>query len=463
LLLFVLAGCGGPQAEFVFREETQNLTRDARQKLEKTVVEAFGTPEELAAWLKMPVDFGRFNGKLAKMESPRALKVQLDEEAAKAALAAGDDLNGCGLLWTSGGASGTGAVVESYDSKTRILHLRKSLDGEAKPKPGAEFTVAGYQLRAGRRYYHRHCMHCHGVSGDGNGPTAQYLNPLPRDYRLGIFKFTNIKDQEGASRDDLARIIKQGIPGTYMPSFMLLPDNERVAIIEYVRFLAMRGQFEKGLADELNDFSDEAWSEMSGEDRDARLEEVFGEEGYFPDTVNDTADQIAENWNNYELEESVIVPGVPRVPDTPESRRRGRELFMSKKAQCASCHGASGLGNGPQTYSRNKLPSGETAKKPGLFDRWGHPIQPRNLTRGIYRGGRRPYDIYCRITSGIKGTPMAGFKAVFEKEEDIWNVVNYVLSIPQGEPLPNEHRLTKGEHGEESEAAADDKKTTSGE
>ena len=25
--------------------------------------------------------------------------------------------------------------------------------------------------------YRRHCAHCHGVSGDGHGPTAQFLNP----------------------------------------------------------------------------------------------------------------------------------------------------------------------------------------------------------------------------------------------------------------------------------------------
>jgi hypothetical protein len=31
--------------------------------------------------------------------------------------------------------------------------------------------------------YRRHCAHCHGISGDGQGPTAAILNPYPRDYR----------------------------------------------------------------------------------------------------------------------------------------------------------------------------------------------------------------------------------------------------------------------------------------
>ncbi len=34
--------------------------------------------------------------------------------------------------------------------------------------------------------YRRHCAHCHGISGGGDGPTASILNPYPRDYRPGV-------------------------------------------------------------------------------------------------------------------------------------------------------------------------------------------------------------------------------------------------------------------------------------
>ena len=30
------------------------------------------------------------------------------------------------------------------------------------------------------RLYREHCAHCHGISGDGVGPTAVFLNPYPR-------------------------------------------------------------------------------------------------------------------------------------------------------------------------------------------------------------------------------------------------------------------------------------------
>ena len=36
--------------------------------------------------------------------------------------------------------------------------------------------------------YRQHCVHCHGITGDGMGPTAPFLNPYPRDYRPGVFK-----------------------------------------------------------------------------------------------------------------------------------------------------------------------------------------------------------------------------------------------------------------------------------
>ena len=36
--------------------------------------------------------------------------------------------------------------------------------------------------------YLEHCVQCHGISGDGRGPTAAFLNPYPRDFRLGKFQ-----------------------------------------------------------------------------------------------------------------------------------------------------------------------------------------------------------------------------------------------------------------------------------
>ena len=54
--------------------------------------------------------------------------------------------------------------------------------------------------------------------------------------------------------------------------------------------------------------------------------------------------------------------------------------------------------------------------------------RPRNLRLGIYRGGRRPVDLYWRIRNGIDGTPMpAGQKLT---DEQVWSLVDYVRNLP---------------------------------
>ena len=66
-------------------------------------------------------------------------------------------------------------------------------------------------------------------------------------------------------------------------------------------------------------------------------------------------------------------------------------------------------------------------------------IMPRNLRHGIYRGGRRPIDVYWRILHGIDGSPMpaasmklegAPPEAIGLTSEDVWHLVDYVRSLP---------------------------------
>jgi hypothetical protein len=56
-------------------------------------------------------------------------------------------------------------------------------------------------------------------------------------------------------------------------------------------------------------------------------------------------------------------------------------------------------------------------------------IPPRNLRLGVYRGGRRPLDLYYRIHAGINGAPMPAAKGTVSPE-DIWHIVNYIRSLP---------------------------------
>jgi hypothetical protein len=92
-------------------------------------------------------------------------------------------------------------------------------------------------------------------------------------------------------------------------------------------------------------------------------------------------------------------------------------------------------------------------EKPAYKDDWGNDILPRNITQGIFRGGRRPIDIYRRIYSGINGTPMPAIGeskkpdgSPLLSQDDLWAIVHYVGSISQA-PVHNHEHAPEPEHG----------------
>src|SRR5262249_58174589 len=124
---------------------------------------------------------------------------------------------------------------------------------------------------------------------------------------------------------------------------------------------------------------------------------------------------------------------------------------------CVGRHGAAGRCDGGNTEKCWEVPNSKPKRlyeEPGLHDDWGHAQKPRDLTRGIYRGGRRPIDIFRRVHEGIPGTQMAGFANVLSHEE-IWDVVNFVLSLPfDGEESAYPTELKEGPEEETKVAAA---------
>lgn len=443
-----VVGCSGSdypegfKSSFVYGERTESLIAEAQNGVgdlpgvKEMVDERFGSPQDLNGWSKLPIDFGGVSGKVT--ESPAdgiAVKeLMLEFEAAV------DQVDDQPILlqFVTGDAAPSVAVIQKWSAENNRASLTTSM--EVPPKAGDVVVVsAGENLVHGRGLYMRHCSHCHGTSGDGQGPTARYLNPRPRDYRHGVFKFTSTTAQSKVSRKDLSRVLRNGIPGTYMPSFVpMLKDDELYKVVEYVRFLSMRGEFERKLASELStDYSKEAVQSRkeSGEkynDIVAELKDFLSED--LADSLEFVSDDLAGSWEGADEDSSVVQPDMARIEDTIESRRIGRELFLSKAINCADCHGVSGKGNGPQTtiYEKNPVTQ-KLYSEPGLHDVWDNVNQPRNLTYGIYRGGRRPIDVFCRIHAGIKGSRMPSHKNL--KHEEIWHIVNYVLSIPfESEP-----------------------------
>jgi mono/diheme cytochrome c family protein len=432
LLGLVVSGCSDGDSSYAYSQRTQSLIEEAQNGsdngpgVKQALDSRFGNPQQLKAWMKLPVQWG---GSVASVDSIAAteqgtvIKFKTEEGVILPASAAT-------VQFVTGERAGQTVALSNWDKEAG----EGKLDGVTEEVAASgDLCVldGGSTLKSGRMLYMRHCSHCHGTAGDGQGPTAQYMIPKPRDYRHGVFKFTSTNDQSKVSRNDLMRVLKYGIPGTYMPSFLLMKEEELQAIVEYVRFLSMRGEYERRLVNELaSDYSKKAVSDRLGSesrpDIVKELESFLKDE--FPSTAETLGDDLAEGWTAADTEEARIIPTVARVEDTEESRQRGRDLYLSKTLNCADCHGIDGAGNGPQTIAFEKNPvTNELYPEAGLHDVWDNLNQPRNLQRGIFRGGRRPIDLFCRIHAGIKGSRMPSFKNT--PHEDIWHIVNYLLSL----------------------------------
>jgi mono/diheme cytochrome c family protein len=263
-------------------------------------------------------------------------------------------------------------------------------------------------LQQGREVYTRQCFGCHGTTGDGKGPAANYLNPPPRDYRLGRFKFTSTPRGSKPRREDLVRIIRHGAKGTSMPTFRWMAQEDLEAVIDYVMLLSSRGEVEFRLMKI-------AESQLAEDDN------------IDPQLVAEQAQLIAQSWADADT--NIVRPLTPQPQYTQESIDSGAKAFV--QLNCYKCHGRDGRGN--KTFNVGK-------------DDWGRIAYAADLTTGMLHGGRRPVDIYRRIYSGINATPMPAFaqpdtnkgETELQRSQTIWHLAHFVTSIVEGRPLPAE-------------------------
>jgi mono/diheme cytochrome c family protein len=292
-------------------------------------------------------------------------------------------------------------------------------------------AVGSDQQGRARGLYREHCAHCHGITGDGAGPTAAFLNPYPRDYRRGTFKFKSTPVGSKPTHSDLKKIIVEGIPGTAMPSFLLLPEQEIEALVQYVKYLSIRGEVERNLLSQ--------YAEQNLEPTEKIIEDPAKPNPDRVTLVQDVTAGVVASWIAAEGE-ALAVEGRPAMSanELAESRQLGKMLFQGQRANCASCHGVSALGDGQTNLYDKWTEEFITAKgDPALireFTALGmlepRHLKPRNLRQGVFRGGRRPLDIFWRIRNGIDGAQMPAAKPDALSDAEIWHIVNYVQSLP---------------------------------
>lgn len=89
--------------------------------------------------------------------------------------------------------------------------------------------------------YDSKCAGCHGSDGRGDGPAAGLLNPAPRDFTKGLYKFRSTASGSLPSDDDLVRVIASGLPGTSMPGWKTrLTGTQIEALVGYVKSFSPR-------------------------------------------------------------------------------------------------------------------------------------------------------------------------------------------------------------------------------
>ncbi len=230
----------------------------------------------------------------------------------------------------------------------------------------------------GKEVYEARCLGCHGEKGDGNGPAATFLyNQRPRNFNAGEFKF-RLTQKPVPTDGDLLRTITRGVRGTAMPAWYELPLNDRLAVIQYIKYV---------LAVDRSD-PKKPYAYF--------IEEPPGEPLYI---------------------------GQPPAP-SPDVLAHGKQVWQT--AKCFECHGATGKGNGEKVEL--------------LKDDLGFPIRPANLTSGQFKSGSAVEDIFRTISTGLSGSPMPSYRDSLP-EADRWALAYYILSLSaftdplNGEPL----------------------------
>lgn len=231
--------------------------------------------------------------------------------------------------------------------------------GETGAKPKATVDVSALLsptpelLAAGKQLYAVNCASCHGTSGLGDGVAAAALNPKPRDFAEGYWRY-------GGGQVRVVRTITEGSPGTAMAAFSGLPLQDRFALAHFVRSLGPK------LMEDTPE--DVAWLGPigGGGGADSGAAAGAGAVAATPAIPIERAMQL--------LTEPAPPAGVSLASVEPDA---GSSIYA---ARCVSCHGTSGeggirvrmLGSNPYahvvTWSFGSSKS-TWAQNPGVFER----------------------------------------------------------------------------------------------
>lgn len=89
--------------------------------------------------------------------------------------------------------------------------------------------------------YQQRCASCHGKNGRGDGEYAGFLNPRPRDFTTGRYKFRSTETGSLPTDEDITHSITEGLHGTSMPSWKPFLSSDQIkALIGEVKSFSSR-------------------------------------------------------------------------------------------------------------------------------------------------------------------------------------------------------------------------------
>lgn len=101
-------------------------------------------------------------------------------------------------------------------------------------------TVPPEVLMRGARVYGLYCVSCHGPDGSGRGNALRSFDSPPRDFREADFQHVSGPPGSLPTDADLDLVIRRGIPGTGMPPWDGLSEEDRHAVIQFLKTLSPR-------------------------------------------------------------------------------------------------------------------------------------------------------------------------------------------------------------------------------
>jgi mono/diheme cytochrome c family protein len=205
-----------------------------------------------------------------------------------------------------------------------------------------DVLAAGGDAALGAAIHTRHCSVCHGETGRADGLAAPHLLPPARDFATGRFRLTSTENGRPTA-EDVAAVLRRGMPGSAMPSFDWLGDTAIADLAAHVLSLSLEG------------YAAELLAEAALDD-----EELTGEDARAIAALNLSPGPVVE-------------PG-PAAEPTEHVLARGEVLYLDR---CAVCHGADGRG----------LPGDPKPAEDGSLA-WA-----RDFTAGFLKGGTAHADL----------------------------------------------------------------------